>query len=261
MTQTGIVTRGDIRHALEALGIRPGHAVVAHSSLKRFGRVEGGAAAVVEALIEAVGPEGLVTMPVYSSSTDENGDLLRTPAPGAPVTTGVIPAAFGRHPRVVFARHPLYAYAFYGQDAADLARKSERLLVPYGADQPLTCLFPRQGAIVQLGVDDISNTSIHVAEEMADPAYLADKKSVSGTTVDEFFRLPAERRREILARHRTGPRRDFSLCTPLIVEAGLRRTVTVGQAAVSVTDFGGMCRLLTDALQRNPNLMLRRVPG
>ena len=209
MTQTGIVTREDIRRALEALGIRPGHAIVVHSSLKRFGRVEGGAEAVVEVLMEAVGPEGLVTMPVYASSVDEHGDLLRKPAPDAPISTGIVSVTFGRHPRAIFASHPLYAYAFYGKDAAELARKCERLLVPYGADQPLTCLFPRQGFIVQLGVDDIKNTSIHVAEDLADPAYLADKKSISGITVDEFFRLPAGSRREILARHRTGPRRDF----------------------------------------------------
>jgi aminoglycoside 3-N-acetyltransferase len=260
MTPAGMsITREAIGQALKALGIRRGQAIVVHGSLKRFGRVEGGAEAVVEALLEAVGPEGLVTMPVYSSSEDQNGDLLREPAPDTPVSTGVIPAEFRRHPQAVFAPHPLYAYAFYGKDAVELARKCERLLVPYGADQPLTCLFPRQGLIVQLGVDDITNTSIHVAEEMADPAYLADKKSVSGITVEEFFRLPVERRREILAKHRTGPRRDFSLCTPLITAAGLRRTATVGQAAVSVTDFTGMCRLLTDAVRRNPKLMLRPV--
>lgn len=251
------VTREDIRHALETLGIRRGHALVVHSSLKRFGHVDGGADAVVEALLAAVGPEGLVTMPVYASSVDGNGDLLREPAPGSPVSTGVIAATFGRHPQVTFAPHPLYAYAFYGKDAPDLARKCERLLVPYGKDQPLACLFPRQGFIVQLGVDDITNTSIHVAEELADPTYLADKKSVSGITVDEFFRLPVEQRRAILAKHRTAPRRDFSICTPLIAAAGLRQTTRVGQATVSVTGFSGMCHLLTDALRRNPHLMIR----
>jgi aminoglycoside 3-N-acetyltransferase len=256
MTQTGIVTREDLRRALEALGLRRGQAVVVHSSLKRFGTVEGGAEALGGAVMDAAGPEGLVIMPVYASSVDKNGDLLREPAPDAPVSTGIVSAAFGRHPQAVFARHPLYAYAFYGKDAAELARQCGRLLVPYGADQPLTCLFPRNGLIVQLGVDDNTNTSIHVAEELADPAYLADKKAVSGITVDEFFRLPVERRREILARHRTGPRRDFSVCTPLIVAAGLRRTTMVGKASVAVTDFSGMCHLLTDALRRDQNLMI-----
>jgi len=257
MSQVGDVSRDDLRRALETLGVRRGSAIVVHGSLKRFGRIDGGAATVVDALLDAVGPEGLVTMPVYSSSLDANGDLLRRPAPDAPVTTGIIPATFGRHPRVVFALHPLYAYGFYGRDAAELAQKTERLMVPYGADQPLACLFPRKGLIVQLGVDDVTNTSIHVAEEMADPAYLVDKKSVSAITVDEFFGLPVERRRAVLAKHRTGPRRDFLLCTPLIAAAGLRRTALVGQAVVAVTDFTGMCRLLTDALRRNPQLMIR----
>lgn len=257
MTQTVPVTREDIRRALEALGVGRGRAVVVHASLKRFGRVDGGAEAVVDAVAEAVGPEGLVIMPVYRSSVDAHSDLLREPGADARVSTGLIPAVFGRQPRAVLSRHPLYAYAFAGREAADLARRCERLLVPYGADQPLTCLFSRRGLVVQLGVDDVTNTSIHVAEELADPDYLADKKSVSGVTVDAFFRLPVGQRREILAKHRAGPRRDFSLCTPLIEAAGLRRTLRVGQAPVAVTDFGGMCRLLTGALQRNPNLMIR----
>jgi len=259
--ETSTVRQKDIRLALESLGIRRGHAIVVHSSLKSFGRVEGGAGAVVEALLETVGPQGLVTMPVYSSSTDANGDLQRKPAQDAPISTGIISATFGRNPQAVFAPHPLYAYAFYGKGASELARKCERLLVPYGPDQPLTCLFPRNSFIVQLGVDDFTNTSIHVAEELADPPYLADKKSVSSITVDEFFQLPVQRRREILVKHRTGPRRDFSLCTPLITAAGLRRTAIVGQANVSVTDFCGMCRLLTDALRHDPQLMIRRPAG
>lgn len=256
MTQSIPVTQQDITAALAALGVRQGDAIVVHSSLKSFGRVEGGATTVVEAAMAAVGSEGLLTMPVYSSSEDANGDLLRVPAPEAPVVTGSIPATFGKHPRAVFAPHPLYAYAFYGTDAAALAKKVERLLVPYGPDQPLTCLFRRKGHIVQLGVDDVTNTSIHVAEELADPLYLADKKSVSWITVDEFFSLPVEQRRAILVKHRTGPRRDFRKCTPLIVAAGLRRTAQVGAATVAVTDFTGMCELLSEEIRRNPGLML-----
>ncbi len=251
------VTKSDIRAALHSLGIQRGHAIVVHSSLKSFGRVDGGAPAVVEAAMEAVGPEGVLTMPVYASSTDAHGDLLRTPAPDAPVSTGQIPAAFGRHPQTVFAEHPLYAYGYYGRDAEELAATCRRLLVPYGPDQPLTCLFPRRGYIVQLGTNDVTNTAIHVAEEMADPAYLAEKKSVSGITVDAFFALPVEERRAILNKHQAGPRRDFLQCTPLIAQAGIRRTTRVGTATAAVTDFTAMCHLLSDALRRNPGLMIR----
>jgi len=244
--------------ALHSLGIAPGDAVVAHGSLKSFGAVEGGAATVGAAVMAAVGAEGLATMPVYASSIDEHGDLLREPAAGAKVVTGLIPATFAGLPGVRMTRHPLYAYSYYGRDADTLADACERLLVPYGPDQPLHCLFARRGKIVQLGVDDVTNTSIHVAEELADPAYLAEKKSVSHITVDEFFALPAEERRAILQKHRTGPRRNFRLCTPLIEAAGVRRTAMVGSARVAVTDFTGMCERLLAEFRRDPEFMLSR---
>jgi len=257
MSHLPIVTKSLLIAALRDLGLAPGDAVVVHSSLKSFGQVEGGPAAIAEAVMDVVGTGGLVTMPVYAQSEDEHGDLLRVPDPAARVNTGIIPATFGWLACVQLAAHPLYAFGFYGRDAEELARKYERLLLPYGPDQPLNCLYPRWGKIVQLGVDDVTNTSIHVAEELADPAYLAAKKSVSKTTVDEYFALPVEARREIMRKHQTGPRRDFRKCTPLIEAAGLRKTVMVGSARVAVTDFVGMIDLLSDEIRRNPELMIR----
>ena len=252
------VTKPMLSTALRELGIVPGDAVVVHSSLKSFGQVDGGPAAIAEAVMEVVGADGLVTMPVYAQSEDEHGDLRRAPDPAARVSTGIIPATFGRLPGVRLAAHPLYAFGYYGRDAEELARQAERLLFPYGPDQPLNCLYPRRGKIVQLGVDDVTNTSIHVAEELADPDYLAAKKSVSHVTVEEYFALPVEERREIMQQHRTGPRRDFRKCTPLIEAAGLRKTAAVGSARVAVTDFTGMIDLLSNEIRHNPELMIRR---
>ena len=52
------VTKQDIVNALAELGVKPGDLLEVHSSLSSFGHVEGGAAAVVEALMEAVTEEG-----------------------------------------------------------------------------------------------------------------------------------------------------------------------------------------------------------
>lgn len=256
MNDLPFVTKSMLITALREIGLTAGDAVVVHSSLKSFGQVKGDSATIVSAVLAVVGADGLVTMPVYAQSEDDRGDLLRVPAASAPVSTGIIPATFRRFPGVCLATHPLYAFAFYGRDAEELARTSERLLLPYGPDQPLTCLYPRRGKIVQLGVDDRTNTSIHVAEELADPEYLAAKKSVSAITVDAFFALPVEERREVMRKHQTGPRRDFRKCTPLIEATGLRKTTLVGNARVAVTDFVGMIDLLREEIRRNPELMI-----
>ncbi len=254
---TNPVTCEQICSCLASVGVRPGMAIVVHGSLKSFGYVEGGPQTVIEALIKTVGSEGLIIMPVYAASFDQKGELLRSPSPRERISTGQIAAAFGQDSRTILASHPMYAYAFYGRDARKLARKAEVLLMPYGSGQPLAGLFPRRGYIVQIGVDDRTNTSIHVAEEFAEPPYLTEKKSVSHISVKDYFLLPLEIRREMLTLHRAGPRRDFSISTSLIEKAGLRKTAIVGTATVMATDFSGMCELLIDKIRKNANMMMK----
>ena len=58
-----IVAPNDITSALRELGIRRGDRMFVHSSLSAFGHVNGGAEAVVDALLETVAPGGTVAVP------------------------------------------------------------------------------------------------------------------------------------------------------------------------------------------------------
>lgn len=62
-----IVTFEDILRDLRALGLGEGDGVCVHASLGAIGLVVGGARAVVSALIEAVGSDGLIAMPAFST--------------------------------------------------------------------------------------------------------------------------------------------------------------------------------------------------
>ena len=68
MTRT-TVTQQNITDGLRALGLHRGHAVLAHSSLSSFGYVEGGADAVIDALLETVGQEGTVYLTIPGTGT------------------------------------------------------------------------------------------------------------------------------------------------------------------------------------------------
>ena len=57
-----------IKTDLQDIGLCEGDAVEVHSSLRRAGRVEGGAQTLVEALLEVVGPAGAVVMSAYPLS-------------------------------------------------------------------------------------------------------------------------------------------------------------------------------------------------
>ena len=245
-----------IQDGLARLGVSPGHAVVVHGSLKSFGCVAGGAPSVVSALVETIGPHGLIIMPAYACSLDAAGDILPVPHPEARVTTGAIAAAFGARGDVMLARHPLYAFAFHGAASETLARRHARLMFPYAKDQPLYCLHARRGHVLQLGVDDRTNTSIHAAEEIADPPYLAAKKSQSHLTVGAYFAMNRAQRRRSLAEHRAGPRRDFRKATPIIEQAGIRRSTMVGCCRATLTSFVPLIELLVKRMREEPDLLL-----
>ena len=60
------ITRDSLAHDLKALGVREGDCVMLHSSLSSLGWVEGGADAVVEAFLDAIGPEGTLLTPAFT---------------------------------------------------------------------------------------------------------------------------------------------------------------------------------------------------
>lgn len=65
------ITKEDIKKGLRALGLKRGDIVGVHSSLRSFGYVEGGADAVIDALLEVVGKEGTIAMPTHSSNLEK----------------------------------------------------------------------------------------------------------------------------------------------------------------------------------------------
>ena len=60
------ITQADIADGLRRLGLRRGDAVEVHSSLGSLGYVEGGAPAVIRALIDVVGEDGAIVMSAYT---------------------------------------------------------------------------------------------------------------------------------------------------------------------------------------------------
>lgn len=66
MTQKTIVTCDELVEGFRTLGIEPGDVTISHSSLSSFGRVEGGADTVIEAMSEAVSSGGTVVFPTLA---------------------------------------------------------------------------------------------------------------------------------------------------------------------------------------------------
>ena len=117
------VTRGDIARALHAAGLRVGDTVLFHSSLSSMGTVVGGAEAVIDGFLDAVGPMGTVAVPTLSSwrGLNERDRVWdHWSIADTPTYCGLIPETFRRRPEAVRSNHYTHSVSAIGPRAVAL---------------------------------------------------------------------------------------------------------------------------------------------
>jgi len=157
-----MVTKQDLICGFRELGLKAGIHIMVHSSLSRFGRVEGGADAVLDALTEIITPEGTLVFPSFNHNAiyDQGGvfDLRSTPT-----TNGIIPDTFWRREGVIRSVNPTHAFAAWGKNAHKYLDNHE--FVPaMGKGSPLQLLMEDGGFCLLLGIDYRANTFHHCVE-------------------------------------------------------------------------------------------------
>jgi aminoglycoside 3-N-acetyltransferase len=142
---------------------------MAHSSLSRLGHVEGGPDAVIDALLDVLGPHGTLLMPVYPAganwTTYVDSDPLFDPRT-SPSCMGKITDAFWRRPGVLRSLHPTHSVAAYGPQASFLVTDHEKSPTPCGPTSPFRKLIDVEGRIIHLGSPFWSTSSFHVVEDV-----------------------------------------------------------------------------------------------
>jgi aminoglycoside 3-N-acetyltransferase len=126
----------DIVAGLHAVGVTAGVNLEVHSSLKSLGVVAGGAATVIDALQEAVGPEGTLVLPSFNHGAAYDGSSTGYDPAETPTTNGAIPDTFWRRPGVLRSVNPTHAFAAWGRQAERYTADHHRTLT-MGADSPL----------------------------------------------------------------------------------------------------------------------------
>ncbi|MFC1715499.1 AAC(3) family N-acetyltransferase [Candidatus Poribacteria bacterium] len=242
------VTKEDIVAGLQKLGLKKGDNIGVHSSLGAFGYVEGGADAVVDALLETVGSEGNVVVPAYSSNIES---LERTPEdiesgvtwkyrvlPYDPETdscwTGAIPDAFWRRKEAVRSAHVSHSLAAIGPEAEELCQGWDRLL-------------ESDGHILILGVHLGCCSSMHLAEKGIQlPQHIVDRM----TPPPEL----AKKYKEANIGFGFGPYPDFALMEEPAKEHGIMKMTEIGEATVKLLRLRELIDLYADYLRRDPDM-------
>ena len=169
---------------LRALGVQEGDVLVVHASLKALGWVVGGAAAVVDALLLAVGATGTVTMPAHSGDWSHPEGWSNPPVPRQwwdtivqrrpafdPYATplrgmGAIAENLLMRRTTLRSEHPLHSHMASGAHAAAIVL-DHPLADSFGDGSPLGRLYELDAKVLLLGVGHGNNTSLHLAEARA----------------------------------------------------------------------------------------------
>ena len=174
-------TRDSLAADLRILGLRAGDIVLCHTSLRSLGWVCGGPVAVVQALLDVLGPDGTLVVP---TQTGENSDPAKWQFPPVPevwweqiranmppydpaVTPsrgmGVVPETVRTWPGAHRSSHPQVSFAAIGAQAEDLLA-GHRLDDRFGPRSPIGAMNDAGARILLLGAGYLSCTAFHMSE-------------------------------------------------------------------------------------------------
>jgi aminoglycoside 3-N-acetyltransferase len=171
------VTRAGLAADLARLGIAHGDTLFVHSSLKSLGYVEGGAAAVIGALQDAVGPHGTLLLPTYYlpggtvRATCDMKDYVFDPRRHG-THMGRLPEAFLASGNIHRSLHPTHSVSAWGRHAAALTEAHHRAPSIFGMDSPWQRFIGcDQAKVLGLGISMGPVTFYHALEDAMGDAF------------------------------------------------------------------------------------------
>lgn len=168
----------EIWRSLEELDLGGETPVLVHSSLKKIGRVQGGAETVVGALLKyfksvmvptftyktlvipEIGPPDNAVEYGAHHQRNKMAEFFFPTMPASPLM-GRIAETLRQHPYAFRSGHPVLSFSGINlRSALELQTLSE----PFA---PIAALTDQAGYVLLLGVDHTANTSIHLGERLA----------------------------------------------------------------------------------------------
>ena len=230
-----LVTFGDIAEALRQVQVSRGAVVYVHSSLSSMGYVQGGADTVIDAFLNAVGPEGTLCVPtiVYAGRGPRPPfDVARTPS-----EVGRITETLRLRPEARRSDNPTHSVAAIGPQADEITgghgggagRPAPWGELAFGHESPWQRFYDRDAICVLLGVDWEANTMFHYIQSRFIEPYWSE--FASAPPYPYFDRTPIGRELEA---------------------AGIVRTCALGSATVTAVNSRPMVDRSVAALHRDP---------
>jgi aminoglycoside N3'-acetyltransferase len=227
---------------LHTLGVEKGSVLLVHTSFRAVRPVESGPLGLIEALREAVGPQGTLAMPSWTGSDDEIFDPAFTPA--SP-DLGIVADTFWRTPGTLRSDHP-FACAASGSRAGYITA-DPLPLPPHRPESPVGRVHDLDGQVLLLGIGHTEDTTLHLAELLAGVPYRVRKHC----TV-----LRDGRPTRIAYGENDHCCQRFALADQWLREQGLQSEGRVGHAEARLARSRDIVRVAVERLRADPLLFL-----
>lgn len=231
-----------VARQLRALGVRQGGVLLVHTSFRAVRPIEGGPLGLIAALHEALGPGGTLVMPSWTGDDEAPFDPATTPAAQ---DLGATADLFWRQPGVVRSDH-LQAFAAIGP-RADAIVKTPLPLPPHVPDSPVGRVHDLDGQVLLLGVGHEANTSLHLAELIAQVPYGVPRHCM--VTQDG-------RRVRLDYRENDHCCQRFALADDWLRTRGLQADGRVGHGTARLARARDIVGLAVEAMRREPAVFL-----
>ncbi len=238
---SGEVSRDEVADQLRALGVQAGGVLLVHTSFRAVRPVYGGPAGLIEALRGALGPAGTLVMPAWTGD-DDSFDPATTPAAE---DLGVVADTFWRMPGVARSTHP-FAFAAAGPRAEEITG-DPLPLPPHVPASPVGRVHDADGQVLLLGVNHDADTTLHLAELMAEVPYRIPKYC---TVMQDGQPVRVDYGENDHCCQR------FALADGWLRERGLQREGRVGHADARLVRARDVVRVAREHLSRDPLLFL-----
>lgn len=160
------ISKNELTQQLLSLGVEPGGVLLVHTSFSMVKPVEDGPVGLIAALEAALGPDGTLVMPSMSYDDDHVFDPKKT---SCKEEMGIVADTFWRLPHVLRSDNA-HAFAASGRYAAEITAPFP-IDVPHGLDSPVGRVYALNGQVLLLGVGHDSDTTLHLAENLAGVRY------------------------------------------------------------------------------------------
>lgn len=182
--RAGRIGRDRLAADLASLGLRRGQDLLVHCSLRRFGRIDGGATTLLAAIQDVAGPEATIVVPAQTAGNSLTSRVFRSvtarmdaeecaryvaampgfdPASTPSAGMGAFAEYVRTRPSASRSSHPQTSFAAIGPRSA-VSMAVHDLDCHFGDRSPLSWLYAADAAILLLGVGYSTCTAFHFAE-------------------------------------------------------------------------------------------------